>query len=193
MGAARLGGQTMLDERTSIGLGARTLRQGSPQRRHAARAILRVVKIVELGHLVLYVRDIDASAAFYTNVLGFRPVIDRPPGQRGVMYRTGSDRTHHELLIIEGAPDSAPLVAGARLGLFHFGLKIGDSDAELIEGAAELRAAGVEITAAVNHGATKSLYVADPDGNEIELYVDVPGVDWRSDPTVINKFEPIEI
>lgn len=151
------------------------------------------MKIVELGHLVLYVRDIDASAAFYTEVLGFRPVIDRPPGQRGVMYRTKSDRTHHELLIIEGAPDSAPLAAGPRLGLFHFGLKIGDSDAELIDAAAELRAAGVEITAAVNHGATKSLYVADPDGNENELYVDVPGVDWRSDPTVINRYEPIEI
>lgn len=74
------------------------------------------MKIVELGHLVLYVRDIDASAAFYTEVLGFRPVIDRPPGQRGVMYRTKSDRTHHELLIIEGAPDSAPSPRGPGSG-----------------------------------------------------------------------------
>lgn len=157
------------------------------------RANLCDVKIVELGHLVLYVRDIDASAAFYTDVLGFRPVIDRPPGQRGVMYRTASDRTHHELLIVEGAPDWAPVAVGDRLGLFHFGLKIGDSDAELNEAAAELRTAGVEITSAVDHGATRSLYVADPDGNEIELYIDVAGVDWRSDPTVINKYEPIQL
>lgn len=32
---------------------------------------------------------------------------------------------------------------------------------------------------------THSLYVADPDGNEIELYIDVPGVDWRSEPSLV--------
>jgi catechol-2,3-dioxygenase len=32
---------------------------------------------------------------------------------------------------------------------------------------------------------THSLYIADPDGNEIELYVDVPGVDWRNDPSLL--------
>jgi catechol 2,3-dioxygenase len=31
---------------------------------------------------------------------------------------------------------------------------------------------------------THSLYIEDPDGNEIELYVDVAGVDWRNDPTL---------
>ena len=37
---------------------------------------------------------------------------------------------------------------------------------------------------ASDHTVTHSLYILDPDGNEIELYVDVPGVDWRSDPTL---------
>jgi catechol-2,3-dioxygenase len=32
---------------------------------------------------------------------------------------------------------------------------------------------------------THSLYILDPDGNEIELYVDVPGVDWQSHPELI--------
>jgi catechol-2,3-dioxygenase len=27
--------------------------------------------------------------------------------------------------------------------------------------------------------------VLDPDGNEVELYIDVPGVDWRNDPGLI--------
>jgi catechol 2,3-dioxygenase len=151
------------------------------------------MRIEELGHLVLYVRDVDASAAFYSDVLGFRPVIDRPPGQRGVMYRTGSDRTHHELLIVEAAPGAAPVATGDRLGLFHFGLKVGNSEEELRTAASDLRAAGVEIASAVDHGATLSLYITDPDGNKIELYVDVPGIDWRADPTVINKYELIDI
>jgi catechol 2,3-dioxygenase len=151
------------------------------------------VKVHELGHLVLYVRDIDRSATFYSEVLGFRPVIDRPPGQRGVMYRTESDRTHHELLLIEVGPDAAPLPDGERVGLFHFGVKIGDTEAELREAASALRSAGVTITSAVDHGATRSLYVQDPDGNEIELYVDVPTVDWRADPNVINRYEPIDM
>jgi catechol 2,3-dioxygenase len=151
------------------------------------------MEIAELGHLVLYVRDVDASAAFYSDVLGFRPVIDRPPGQRGVMYRTSSDRTHHELLIIEAPSGAAPAPTGDRLGLFHFGLKIGDTDQALRDAASELRAAGVEISSVVDHGATHSLYVTDPDGNEIELYVDVPGVDWHADPTVINKYEVMDL
>ena len=43
-------------------------------------------------------------------------------------------------------------------------------------------AAGVTIVGASDHTVTHSLYILDPDGNEIELYIDVPGVDWRSDP-----------
>lgn len=32
-----------------------------------------------------------------------------------------------------------------------------------------------------------SLYILDPDGNELELYVDVPGVDWRADPSLVGR------
>jgi catechol-2,3-dioxygenase len=43
----------------------------------------------------------------------------------------------------------------------------------------------VTIVGASDHTVTHSLYILDPDGNEIELYIDVPGVDWRSDPTLV--------
>jgi catechol 2,3-dioxygenase len=71
------------------------------------------------------------------------------------------------------------------VGLYHFGLKVGDSDDELREALATLRAAGATVMGASDHTVTHSLYIADPDGNEIELYVDMPDVDWRSDPTLI--------
>ena len=73
----------------------------------------------------------------------------------------------------------------ARVGLYHFGLKIGDSDDDLRAAIQTLTTHGVPILGASDHTVTHSLYIADPDGNEIELYVDVPGVDWRADPTLI--------
>ena len=56
--------------------------------------------------------------------------------------------------------------------------------------ARKLQANGVTIVGATDHTVTHSLYIEDPDGNEIELYVDVPGIDWASDPTLIAA--PIE-
>jgi catechol-2,3-dioxygenase len=52
-------------------------------RQVAATDRMGAVQVTELGHIVLFVRDLDRSASLYTNVLGFRPVIDRPSGQRG--------------------------------------------------------------------------------------------------------------
>ena len=50
---------------------------------------------------------------------------------------------------------------------------------------AALEENGVNVVGASDHTVTHSLYITDPDGNEIELYVDVPGVDWRSDPSLV--------
>ena len=81
--------------------------------------------------------------------------------------------------------DAAAVPAGRRLGLYHFGLSVGDSDDELRAVRDHLVATGVTIVGASDHTVTHSLYVLDPDGNELELYIDVPGVDWRSDPNLI--------
>ena len=79
----------------------------------------------------------------------------------------------------------APVLAGRRLGLYHFGLKVGDSDDELREMLARLVRPASTIVGASDHTVTHSLYILDPDGNEVELYIDVPGVDWRSDPSLM--------
>jgi catechol 2,3-dioxygenase len=146
------------------------------------------MEIKELGHVVLYVRDIERSAAFYRDVLGWRQIVPDPADGAQVpiaAFSAPSGRTHHELLLIEVGPDAAAVPAGRRLGLYHFGLKVGDSDDELREALARLNETGTPVLGASDHTVTHSLYIADPDGNEIELYVDVPGVDWRSDPSLI--------
>jgi len=69
--------------------------------------------------------------------------------------------------------------------MYHVGLKIGTSDDELREALGELGAAGVPVMGMSDHTVTHSLYLADPDGNEIELYIDVQPEIWRDDPTAV--------
>ena len=141
----------------------------------------------ELGHLVLYVRDVARSATFYRDVLGWHQIMpevgETPIGAAAF----SSGRTHHELLLIEVGPDAAAVPAGRRIGMYHFGLNIGETDDDLRAMVNTLHAAGATIVGASDHTVTHSLYILDPDGNEIELYVDVPGVDWKSNPALIGS------
>lgn len=142
-------------------------------------------RVKELGHIVLYVRDLQRSIAFYRDVLGWPLVVGGGPEFPAAGFSTG--RTHHELLLIEVGPGAAPIPRGRRVGLYHFGVKVGDTDDELRAMLARLQAAPdlVTLVGATDHVVTHSLYVLDPDGNELELYIDVPGVDWRHDPSLI--------
>ncbi len=142
------------------------------------------MSVRELGHIVLYVHDVTRSAAFYRDVLGWRQIMPEPGEAPVGAAAFSSGRTHHELLLIEVGPDAAPVPRGRRVGMYHFGLKVGDTDEELRTVVEELERVGVTVVGASDHTVTHSLYILDPDGNEIELYVDVPGVDWKNDPSL---------
>ena len=139
------------------------------------------MEVKELGHLVLYVRDLEASRRFYREVLGWKEIAG-VPGQIA-LYSSG--RTHHELLLIEVGPDAAPIPQGRRVGMYHFGLKIGETDEELRRALRDLVDADANVVGTADHGVTHSIYVTDPDGNEIELYIDVQPETWREDPQAI--------
>jgi catechol-2,3-dioxygenase len=142
-----------------------------------------MMQVKELGHIVLYVRSVERSAAFYRDVLGWTQ-LQPPAGSGGGRFPVAlfsSGRTHHELLLIEVGESAQPLPQGRHVGLYHFGLKIGDTDEELRGALRRLQEAGVRIVGASDHTVTHSLYILDPDGNEIELYIDVPGVEWDLD------------
>ena len=139
----------------------------------------------ELGHLVLYVRDVRRSAAFYRDVLGWRQILPEPESDPVGVAAFSSGRTHHELLLIEVGDEAAPIPPGRRVGLYHFGLNVGESDDDLRAALDQVRAAGATVVGASDHTVTHSVYILDPDGNEIELYVDVPGVDWKAEPALI--------
>jgi len=139
------------------------------------------MEVKELGHIVLYVRDLERSRHFYGEVLGWTQVAEM--GEMAAMFSSGC--THHELLLLEVGPSAAPVPAGRRLGLYHFGLKVGENDEELRDVIETLRREEVPITGMADHTVTHSVYITDPDGNEIELYIDVQPETWRDDPAAI--------
>jgi catechol-2,3-dioxygenase len=134
--------------------------------------------IKELGHVVLYVTNLARMADFYRDTLGF-PELAR----KGGFAVFSSGRTHHELLLIEigGAPRTERRLEP---GLYHIGFKVGDSTDELRAVYHELREKGVNIVGTTDHTVTHSLYIRDPDGNELELYADVSDV-WKTDPSAV--------
>ena len=143
------------------------------------------MEVKELGHIVLYVRDIEKSGHFYRDVLGWHPINETLPGIKAAAFTSASNRTHHELLLIEVGEDASLPPRGRRAGLYHFGLKVGTTDEELREVIKTLQANNVTMVGASDHTVTHSLYILDPDGNEIELYIDVQPEVWREDPKAV--------
>ncbi|HEB57898.1 MAG TPA: VOC family protein [Gammaproteobacteria bacterium] len=133
---------------------------------------------VQLGHIVFYVTALEPSLAFYRDVVGLREC-GRLFDGRGVMLTGG--RTHHELLLIEVGDQPGPL-RGPRRGLYHAGWRVGDSLDVLRDKYRLLQEGGYTITGMSDHTVSQSIYAEDPDGNEIELYVDNPDYDWRANP-----------
>ena len=133
--------------------------------------------MTELGHVVFYVRDLPRSIAFYTDVVGLS-VKGRIFNNRAALLSGG--RSHHELLLIQVGDASGPLI-GRRLGLYHVGWKIGNSLEELRAARDRCAQLGQPIDGMSDHTVSQSLYLKDPDGNEIELFVDNPAFDWQTD------------
>lgn len=132
--------------------------------------------MAELGHVVFYVRDLNRSVDFYRDAVGLS-VKGRIFDGRAAMLSGG--RTHHELLLIEVGEAPGPL-EGRRIGLYHTGWKIGESLDALRAKKAELERFGYPVEGQSDHTVSQSLYLRDPDGNEVELFVDDPDYDWRS-------------
>ncbi|HWG74496.1 MAG TPA: VOC family protein [Acidimicrobiales bacterium] len=149
------------------------------------------MQVKELGHVVLYVRDLERSRRFYGDVLGWKSIGEVPMGVPLAAFTSG--RTHHELLLIEVGEDAAAIPPGRRVGLYHIGLKVGDTDDDLRDAWHQITAAGVDVVGASDHTVSHSLYVRDPDGNEVELYVDVAGVDWSDPAAVLSPIRPLRL
>jgi catechol 2,3-dioxygenase len=148
-----------------------------------------VIRIERVGHVQLNVRDLERAVAFYSGVLGLREV-GRYQGNTAFFSATGEN--HHDLALREVGP-AAPAPKPDAIGLCHVALKIGTSRTVLRAAKAHVEKAGVRILRIENHRVSESIYLSDPDGNEVELYIDNDPRIWKDDPAACASAEPLEL
>mgnify|MGYP001818518068 FL=1 len=130
--------------------------------------------IRRLNHAVLFVSQLERALDFYVDVLGFS-VMSREPRMNAAFLRTAGSTNHHDLGLF-GLGDGAPPRRRPGLGLYHLAWQV-----DTVDDLAALRetlSAGGALTGESSHGATLSLYGADPDGNEFEVMWMLPRANW---------------
>lgn len=128
---------------------------------------------VRLNHAVLFVADLERAERFYGDVFGME-VIAREPRANAAFLRLPRSGNHHDLGLFGIGADSVPKQPG--IGLYHLAWQVDTID-ELAAARDALAAAGAS-TGQSSHGATKSVYGADPDGNEFEIMWMLPREAW---------------
>lgn len=126
-----------------------------------------------LSHVVLKVRNLQRSEDFYSGTLGMR-AISRLSDPKMTFFSLETTANHHDFALMEVGP-SAPLPAEDATGLAHVALEVGSSAEEYGLAVSLLDAKGIPILYEAERGSSRSVHVLDPDGNEIEIYVDISG------------------
>jgi catechol 2,3-dioxygenase len=132
---------------------------------------------VDIGHVHLKVADIERSLAFYTGVLGFE--LQQRMGDEAAFVSAGG--YHHHIGLNTWQSKGASPPPPGHTGLFHVAIRYPDR-ATLADALRRLVEAGVPLGGASDHGVSEAIYLADPDGNGIELYRDRPREEWPHDP-----------
>jgi catechol-2,3-dioxygenase len=143
--------------------------------------------VKKLGHVVLKVRDLDRSEAFYTSVVGLR-VTGHLPG-RMVFFSVPGSEDSHDLAIWKVGPAAAPAEA-RQVGLFHVAWQV-ERPEDLEPLHRDLLARGVRVHGTTDHGANLSVYFEDPDGNMLEFTYERPRESWPPDRNPFAGREPL--
>ena len=126
-----------------------------------------MIQARKLGHVVLKVRDAQASKTFYTRVLGLQ--VAHEDRQRGAVFLSFGTE-HHDLALFQLATGDTP--AATQPGLHHTAWQLESFEA-LQDAHRELGQLGIAVESTVEHNVTRSVYFHDPDGNRVELYCDM--------------------
>jgi len=137
-----------------------------------------MINLQRLGHILIVVRDLERSKAFYTGILGFK-VLEQDPGHGGLFLSLGEYGNTLDLFPSTDADafpqPKAGLGARDGLGVKHIAFAVATED-DLRNAYFALQDAGVAIHNAVDHESQKSVYFHDPDGNLLEIVWERPDV-----------------
>lgn len=169
---------------------------GHPGSRLPTAAVLGAVGTVpaaispdaDIGHVNLTVSDLERAVVFYRDVIGLR-VTQRDEDSA---FLAAGDYHHHVALNRWDREARPP--PPRTTGLHHFGLRLPDRTA-LAEVVVRMVRAGHPLLGATDHGVNLAVYLADPDGNGLELMVDRPPDEWprRSDGSIAMTVAPFDV
>jgi catechol 2,3-dioxygenase-like lactoylglutathione lyase family enzyme len=137
-----------------------------------------MIKLQRIGHILINVRDVERSRAFYTKILGFK-VLEQDPDHGGVFLSLGEHGNTLDLFP-SSDPDAYPQPksgVGRRegLGVKHTAFAV-ETEEDLKRAYFALQDAGVPIHRAIDHTSQKSIYFYDPDDNLLEIVWERPNV-----------------
>jgi catechol 2,3-dioxygenase len=127
------------------------------------------MRVIELGHVSLFVRDLATSVRFYRDVLGLR---ETGRGKDGRIVFLSAGAHHHDVSLEVARVEAKPLPAGAP-GLYHVAFCVGSTREDLQAARSEAEQAGL-VPFGEADGATPCFCVKDPDGHTVELYAALP-------------------
>lgn len=137
-----------------------------------------------IGHVVLKVRSLERSLSFYRDVLGFSETAAY--GER-MVFLTATGENHHDLALIQMG-DDAPEQDPSAVGLLHVAIRLASVE-EVRTAYRELRSRGIPVGAS-DHGVSKSVYLVDPDGIEVEVFADEPPESYGGDVASVMTVAP---
>lgn len=132
---------------------------------------------VDIGHVHLKVSDLQRALAFWRDVLGFEE--QARYGDEAVFLSAGGYHHHIGLNTWESRGGSPP--PPGTTGLYHVAIRYPDRPT-LADAVRRVLEAGVPLQGASDHGVSEAVYLADPDGNGVELYCDRPREEWPRNP-----------
>jgi catechol 2,3-dioxygenase len=145
---------------------------------------------VDIGHVHLKVSDIERALGFWRDVLGFE--VMQQLGDQAAFLSAGGYHHHIGLNTWQSRGGSPP--PPGTTGLFHVAVRYPTREAlaAAVQGVLD---AGIRLHGASDHGVSEAIYLADPDGNGVELYWDRPKDEWPryADGTLAMVTEPLDL
>jgi len=126
-----------------------------------------------IGHVHLKVADLDRALSFYSDLLGFE--LNQKIGNQVAFISAGEYHHHIGLNTWESEGGTAP--PPGHTGLYHTAI-LYPNRKELAKALKKLMAANYPLQGSADHGVSEAIYLADPDGNGVELYYDKPKEKW---------------
>jgi catechol 2,3-dioxygenase len=136
-----------------------------------------------IDHVSYVVRDMGRAVAFYEGVLGLHEVGATP--DRSFVALSWGDNVHDIALMTGAAPSGG--------SAHHVAITLQGGPDELRAFVGELRDRGVELEMALDHLVSQSVYFRDPDGNRIEVFVDMPRAAWEHVPGAVTYGAPLSV